>query len=266
MAGNLMKAGYPVSVYNRNQAKADTLLQEGAMWANSPAELIQKATVVFLMVSDDAAVKEVFSAQNGLLSNDLTGKVVVNMSTVSPQISREMAELCQQNGASYLDAPVSGSVKQAQEGSLVIMVGGKEETTAQVRPLFDVLGKMALWLGPAGAGNAAKLAINSLLALYALGLAETVVFARNQGIQVVDLLQLLNNGALSNVFTKIKGDAILQDNYEAAFALKHIVKDLGLAKNEGLQSPLAQTAFATFEAANNQLAEEDLIAIIKKLD
>ncbi|MEE1943991.1 NAD(P)-dependent oxidoreductase [Pedobacter sp. KR3-3] len=266
MAGNLIKAGYPVSVYNRNQAKADALLQEGAAWVDSPAELIQKTAVVFLMVSDDVAVNEIFNAENGLLSNNLSGKIIVNMSTVSPQISKEMAELCQQKGASYLDAPVSGSVKQAQEGSLVIMVGGEEEPTEQVRPLFDVLGKMALRLGPTGAGNAAKLAINSLLALYALGLAETVVFARNQGVQVADLLQLLNNGALSNVFTKIKGDAILQDNYEAAFALKHIVKDLGLAKKEGLQSPLAQTAFATFEAANNQLAEEDIIAVIKTLD
>ncbi len=265
MASNLIKAGYRVSVYNRDQAKAHTLLQEGATLAGSPAELVQQAAVVFLMVSDDAAVAAVFKAANGLLASDITNKVIVNMSTVSPQISREMAELCQQKGASYLDAPVSGSVKQALEGSLVIMVGGKPETIAQVKPMFDVLGKMALGLGATGAGNVAKLAINSLLALYALGLAETVVFARNQGIQVADLLQLLNNGALANAFTKIKGDAILQDNYEAAFALKHIVKDLGLAKNEGLQSPLAQTAFDTFKAANNQLAEEDIIAIVKTL-
>lgn len=265
MATNLIKAGYSVSVYNRDQAKAHALLQEGASLATSPAELVQKADVVFLMVSDDVAVDEVFKAENGLFAGGLKDKVIVNMSTVSPQISRQMAELCQQKGASYLDAPVSGSVKQALEGSLVIMVGGQEKTIEQVRPMFDVLGKMTLRLGPTGAGNAAKLAINSLLALYALGLAETVVFARKQGIQVADLLQLLNNGALANAFTNIKGDAILQDNYEAAFALKHIVKDLALAKNEGLQSPLAQTAFDTFKAANSQLAEEDIIAIVKTL-
>lgn len=266
MAGNLISAGYPVSVYNRNAAKAKSLIEEGAGFAQSPAELAQAAEVIILMVSDDAAVAEIFNGVQGLFATAVTGKVIVNMSTVSPLISKEMASLCTQKGAAYLDAPVSGSVKQATEGSLVIMVGGDEHQFEQVKPIFEVLGKLALRLGDVGTGNAAKLAINSLLALYALGLAETVVFAQSQGVQTADLMQLLNNGALSNVFTTIKGDAILQANYQAAFALKHIVKDLGLAKAEGIQSPLAKTAFETFVAAQPDLAEEDIIAIIKKLN
>lgn len=266
MASNLIKAGYPVSVYNRNLAKAQSLLNEGATLAQSPAELIQATEVIVLMVSDDAAVDEIFNGQQGLFTVAAADKIIVNMSTVSPLISKEMASLCAQKGMTYLDAPVSGSVKQATEGSLVIMAGGNGQQFEKVKPIFDVLGKLALRLGDVGTGNAAKLAINSLLALYALGLAETVVFAQSQGVQTADLMQLLNNGALSNIFTTIKGNAILQDNYEAAFALKHIVKDLGLAKAEGIQSPLARTAFDTFAAAEHDLAEEDIIAIIKKLN
>ena len=127
------------------------------------------------------------------------------------------------------------------------------------------MGKMAMLVGTTGAGNTAKLAINSLLAIYAQGLAETVLFAKNHAIDTADLLMLLNNGALGNVFTKIKGDAILQDNYQAAFMLKHIVKDLGLARDEGLKSPLGEAAFQTFQKAAPDYGDEDIIAVIKQL-
>jgi 3-hydroxyisobutyrate dehydrogenase len=127
------------------------------------------------------------------------------------------------------------------------------------------MGKLAKLVGDNGAGNSAKLAINSLLALYAQGLAETVLFANEQGIKTEDLLELINNAAIGNIFTKIKGDAIIADNYKAAFALKHIVKDLNLAKEEGISSPLAKTALDTFEAAASKYGEEDIIAVVKQL-
>nr|WP_262503188.1 NAD-binding protein [Pedobacter yonginense] len=125
---------------------------------------------------------------------------------------------------------------------------------------------MTLLVGLNGAGNTAKLAINSLLALYAQGLAETVIFANKNGIETSDLLNLINNAALGNIFTKIKGEAIISDNYKAAFALKHIVKDLSLARDEGISSPLAKTAFDTFKSAEQTYGESDIIAIIKALD
>lgn len=265
MASNLIKAGYQVSVYNRNKAKASSLLDEGAQLANTPAELVQSTSLVVLMVSDDSAINEVFNGENGLFATSIANKIIINMSTVSPRISKEMALICAQKGSWYIDAPVSGSVKQAIEGSLVIMAGGNKEAFEKAKPVFDHLGKLALWLGENGAGNSAKLAINSLLALYAQGLAEAVLFAQNQGIKTEDLLQLINNSALGNVFMKIKGDAILQDNYSPAFALKHIVKDLGLVKDEGIQSPLVTTAFETFSNAGEELGEEDIISVIKQI-
>lgn len=265
MAGQLIKAGYEVTVYNRSKDKETALKEIGALVAETPENLVSQNDALVLMVSDDAAIEQIFNGANGLFSADVSGKVIINMSTVSPAISKEMATLSKEKGAQYLDAPVSGSVKQAETGQLVIMVGGDETAFEQVKPILEKMGKMAVRLGDTGSGNVAKLAINSLLALYTQGLAETVIFANQQGIETEALLNLINNGAIANVFTKIKGDAIVADNYKPAFALKHIVKDLNLAKNIGLGSPLAKTALNTFEAATAKYGEEDLIAVIKQV-
>ncbi|WP_316826174.1 NAD(P)-dependent oxidoreductase [Pedobacter miscanthi] len=265
MAEQLIKADYSVAVYNRSKAKETSLKEMGALVAATPKDLISQTAVLVLMVSDDVAIDQIFNGADGLFSADISDKIIINMSTVSPAISKEMAVLCKEKGGYYLDAPVSGSVKQAETGQLVIMVGGDITAFEQVKPILEKMGKMAVRLGDTGAGNVAKLAINSLLALYTQGLAETVTFANQQGIETVDLLNLINNGAIANIFTKIKGDAIIADNYKPAFALKHIVKDLNLAKAIGLASPLAKTALTTFEAASEKYGEEDLIAVIKQI-
>lgn len=265
MAAQLIKADYAVTVYNRSKGKENLLKEMGASTAETPKALIAATEVVIIMVSDDTAVDQVFNDKDGLFDADISNKVIINMSTVSPAISKEMASICKEKGGQYLDAPVSGSVKQAETGQLVIMAGGDETAFERVKPILEKIGKMAVYLGDTGAGNVAKLAINSLLALYTQGLAETVLFANHQGIKTEDLLNLLNNGAIANVFTKIKGDAIIADNYKAAFALKHIVKDLNLAKDIGLESPLAKTALDTFKAATAKFGEEDLIAVIKHI-
>ncbi len=265
MSLQLVKAGYPLSVYNRNKEMQASLLLAGASTGSSPQSIIQQSDIIFLMVSDDTATREIFEANNGLLAAKATGKIIINMSSVSPLISKEMSALCAQQGNQYMDAPVSGSVKQAQEGQLVIMCGGEAVTFESAKTLLEVMGKLVLHVGPTGAGNIAKLAINTLLGFYAQGLAEAVVLAEKNGIKTSDLMTLLNNGALSNIFTKIKGDAILQDNYTAAFALKHIVKDVGLAKDIGLSTPLGNTMLQTFVEAAKEFGEEDIIAVIKHL-
>jgi len=265
MAEQLIKAGYTVTVYNRSKGKEAPLKEMGARVAETPKELTATTDVIAIMVSDDAAIEQIFKGEEGLFSGETLGRIIINMSTVSPSISKEMARQCKAKGNFYLDAPVSGSVKQAETGQLVIMVGGEETTFNQVKPILEKMGKLAKLVGGNGAGNSAKLAINSLLALYAQGLAETVLFANEQGIKTGDLLELINNAAIGNIFTKIKGDAIVADNYKAAFALKHIVKDLNLAKEEGISSPLAKTALNTFEAAASKYGEEDIIAVVKQL-
>lgn len=265
MVKNLMKAGFNISIYNRTSSKTNSLVKEGAKAAQSPAMLLEQNEMLFVMVTDDQAITELFSPTNGLLSVNCNDKIIINMSTVSSSISQKMATLIKEKGGYYLDAPVAGSVKQAETATLVIMVGGDEIAYTQVKPILTHLGKFALRVGKNGAGNTAKLAINTLLALHAQGLAEAILFAKNQGIATNDLLTLLNESALANVFMKIKGDAILQDNYKAAFALKHMVKDLRLAKDAGINTPLAKAVTASFENAAPQLGDEDIIAISKQL-
>ncbi len=265
MAENLLKAGYPVTVFNRSKQKEAVLVAVGANTADTPASLLEQTDVVIIMVSDDKAITEIFTGKDGFLSACLPGKIFINMSSVSPGISKEMDQLCKAQNSNYIDAPVSGSVKQAIEGQLVIMVGGDNKVFETVQPILEKLGKLSLLVGPTGAGNTAKLAINTLLAFQAQGLAEAIVFARENGVASADLLTLINNSALGNIFMKIKGDAILQDNYKAAFALKHIAKDLRLAKQEGLHTPLAEVVITSFQHAEPLLGEEDIIAIIKQL-
>jgi 3-hydroxyisobutyrate dehydrogenase len=263
MSRQLIKAGYYVTVYNRTKPKEEALKSLGAIGVSSPRHLMQHADVIIIMVSDDPATREIFLADEGLLGIAAAGKIIINMSTVSPAISREMASLCGQQGNHYLDAPVSGSVKQAEDGQLVIMAGGEQAIFEKVKPIFEHLGKLTLLIGGTGAGNTAKLAINTLLGIHAQGLAEAVVFARQNEIRAEDLITLINNSALGSAFIKIKGEAIIQNNYEAAFALKHIAKDLLLAKDKGLATPMGETAIKTFQKAESAFGEEDIIAIIK---
>jgi 3-hydroxyisobutyrate dehydrogenase len=265
MSKQLIKSGYRVTVYNRSKAKEEALKLLGATAASSPRLILQQSDVIIIMVSDDLAIREIFLAAEGLLSIKTTGKIIINMSTVSPAISKEMASLCRQQGSDYLDAPVSGSVKQAEDGQLVIMVGGDETIFEHAKPIFEHLGNIAMFVGGAGAGNTAKLAINTLLAVHAQGLAEAIVFASRNAIRTTDLITLINNSTLGNAFIKIKGEAIIENNYKAAFALKHIAKDLRLAKDIGLTTPMGETAIKSFQQAEPAFGEEDIIAIIRQI-
>jgi 3-hydroxyisobutyrate dehydrogenase len=265
MSQQLLKAGYQVAVYNRTKVKEEALKLIGATVAASPRLLIAQSDFIIIMVSDDRAIREIFAGDGGLLHTKTTGKIIINMSTVSPDISIEMASLCGQQGNHYLDAPVSGSVKQAEEGQLVIMAGGDAKIFEKSKPIFEKLGRLAMLVGNNGAGNSAKLAINTLLGFYAQGLAEAVIFARRNEIKTEDFITLITQSALGNVFSKIKGDAIIQNNYKAAFALKHIAKDLRLAKDKGLSTPMGETIYKTFQQAESPFGEEDIIAIIKQI-
>ncbi|MBF9141680.1 NAD(P)-dependent oxidoreductase [Hymenobacter properus] len=265
MARRLLAAGLPVTAYNRNPAKAEALRADGATVAPTPAAVLDAAQVIFLMVSDDQAIRELFTWEHGLLQSATTGKLLVNMSTVSPGVSQEMAKLSRAKGHQYLDAPVSGSVKQAESGQLAIMVGGEEEAFKQAEPLFAHLGKLALRVGSTGSGNTAKLAMNTMLGFQAQGLAEAVLFAQQHGLETADLLALIKSSALASIFINLKGEAILNENYQAAFALKLLAKDLRLAKAEGSNTPLANVVHQTFQEAEPAHGEEDVIAILKHL-
>ncbi|EIA08887.1 NAD(P)-dependent oxidoreductase [Flavobacterium frigoris] len=266
MVKNLLNAGFDVAVYNRTKDKESQSIEAGATSANSPQDLMENCDVVLTMLSDDAAVKEIFEGLSGLLGKEYPGKIIINMSTVSPATSRYLATNCSKREVTFIDAPVSGSVKPAQDGTLVILVGSTAESYQKVKPIFDVLGKISIHVGAAGVASSAKLAINYLLGLNLQGLAETIIFAENNGVSKEDMLSIINEGACGNGITKIKSTSILEDSYPAAFALKHLVKDLGLAKEAGLNTPLIEPLLDSYAAAQYEgLGDEDVMAIIKSL-
>jgi len=266
MAKNLIKAGFDVVVFNRTKEKETELIEAGAKSADSPQHLLEICDVVFTMLSNDEAVKAVFEGESGLLAKEQPGKLIINMSTVSPETSRYLYELSSKYQLGFLEAPVSGSVKPAQDGTLIILVGGNAESYNKAKPIFDVLGKVSHHLGAVGVGSSAKLAINYLLGLNLQGLAETVLFAEKNGVSREDMLAIVNEGACGNGITKLKSSSILNNSFPAAFALKHLVKDLRLAKEAGLDAPLINPLFDSFNRAQNMgLGDEDVMAIMKSL-
>ncbi len=268
MVRNLIKAGFAVTIYNRTAGKAAPLQAEGAALAASPLDLCTKSDTVITMVSDDRALREIHEGARGLLEGAPTGKgvTVIDMSTVSPVTTRELGGALAKKGVDYLDAPVSGSVKPAELGQLVIMAGGKKEVYERALPIFERLGKASFYMGDSGSGNAAKLAINLLLAFNMQGLAESVLFAREKGIAPAAMLAVIGESALANGFTKLKTANLVDEQYAPAFALKHLVKDLRLALDQGLHSPGGIVLHDSYQQALAAgLGNEDMSAIAKFL-
>ncbi|MFW5821243.1 MAG: NAD(P)-dependent oxidoreductase [Bacteroidota bacterium] len=266
MAMNLLKAGYSMIVYNRTKSKEEKLTGAGAESASSPGEMAREADIIFLMVSDDAAVEAVFKGENSLFSANVPGKIFINMSTISPDLSIELGGLCNVKEHKYMDAPVSGSVKPAEEGSLVIISGAEKQLFDEMKPLLENLGKKVFHMGKIGKGNSAKLAVNLFLGILTHGLAEGVLFARKMGIKPADYLEVINAGGLSSPYTKIKSNLIVDNEYPPAFELRHMAKDLQLALDNQMDSPLGSVVYNTFQEAKVELGEKDLMAVFKYLE
>jgi len=266
MVKNLVKAGFKVTVYNRNLEKADDLKKEiGVSVADTPALLLPGCDVIISMLSNDAAVKNVYEGQDGIFSAKFEkALILIDMSTISPETSKKLFLTAKEKGYDYLDAPVSGSVKPAMEAQLIIMAGGNSEAFNKVTPIFTALGKSATLLGDSGSGNVAKLAINLFLGITVQGLSEAVLFAKKNGIEPEVLLPLINNGPIGSGVTKMKTDNLINQDFTPAFALRLLRKDIGLAEDLGMQTP-AGVALATTlqDALDEGLGEDDMSAIYK---
>jgi 3-hydroxyisobutyrate dehydrogenase len=269
MVKNLIKAGYQVTVYNRNAEKATLLSQEtGVKVALTPSALLPDADIVISMLTDDAAVTSVYTGNDGIFAvKQEKALIVIDMSTVAPDTSRKLAVLAKEANIAYLDAPVSGSVKPATDGQLVIMAGGEQIAFDKIKPILEVMGKSATLLGDHGSGNVAKLAINLFLGITIQGLSEAVVFASENGIAADALLPLINESAVGSGITKIKSTNIINRDFSPAFALKLLRKDIRLAESMGLGTPAGKTLADTLQAAvDSGLGEEDMVAIFKQVE
>lgn len=268
MAANLLKQGYDVTVYNRTTAKSETLTSQGAKVAATPKEAAAGSDIVITMVSDDSSIIDIYEGNSGILSGLRSGTTVIDCSTISPALVRQLAEQISGLGSSFLDAPVTGSSPAAIDGTLVFMIGGSEEVLASVQDVFDVLGKKILYMGPNGNGAIAKLAHNTIVGINNLALAEGFAIASKSGLPVDSFLELVQLGSAGSKAAELKGRKIIDHDFTNQFSLALMLKDLKLASSltdgAGIPAPMLGLAKGLFQAGQTQgYGDEDLSAVVK---
>ena len=245
MASRFLAAGYTVFGEALDRRDAEDLIDEGLGWCDTPREVAQAADVVFTSVPNDDVLESVASGSDGILAGLAEGKVWIDLSTVSPHASREVAKRVQERGATMLDAPVSGSVPQVQTGTLTIMVGGDEDAYTRVEPVLRELGTPN-YIGDNGQGLALKLAINISLAVQMLAFAEGLVLAERSGVDRTRAVEVMTQSAIGSPMLKARAELVLDLPDEAWFDIALMHKDIGLAletaRQLGVPTPSAAAA------------------------
>ena len=237
MAGHLSTAGHNVTVYNRTASKAQQWLQEykGTL-AHTPAEVAEHADIVFVCVGNDNDLRSVMlgadGVLSGLVSGSTAGKIVVDHTTASADIARELDTVFSDRGVAFLDAPVSGGQTGAENGQLTIMLGGKEQDYARVEDVMDAYGKFSQLLGPAGSGQLAKMMNQICIAGVVQGLAEALHFGQNAGLDCAAVVEVISKGAAQSWQMENRYQSMLKDQYDFGFAVDWMRKDLHIALNE----------------------------------
>ncbi|GAB4379889.1 MAG: NAD(P)-dependent oxidoreductase [Elainellaceae cyanobacterium] len=271
MAANLLKAGYPITVWNRHPERATALIEQGATQADTPAQAVTNADVILYCLSNDVAVDEVVFGKDGILTGVHSGQIAIDMSTVSPQTSRQEAAAYQAKQVEFLDAPVFGSKNEAAEGRLWIVVGGKANLFEQVKPILEPLSSSLHYMGETGKGATMKLVGNLVVASQIHALGESLVLATKAGLQAQDVLDVLDVVDFrSPVFAGV-GSGVIQRDFETQFALKWMLKDANLIAQlaQELNSPIPAAAAVRENlktAVNQGWGEENASALIKALE
>src|SRR5216684_4313285 len=225
MAQRLLEAGYQLAIYDRTPERAQEVAQQRATVARTPRELAAQCEVLMVCVTDDEAQQSVMFGQDGALAGVHGGSMIIDLSTVSPGASRRLYQAAKQQGVSMIDAAVSGSVPQVEQGSLVIFVGGEQETYQQCKPILDVLGKSSSYMGASGMGTTMKLVVNTLLGLGMQALAEAIVLGEKAGIEREQLIDVLKQTAVVSPRQQADLEHARQREYPADFALALMYKD-----------------------------------------
>lgn len=233
MARNLLRAGFPLSVATRTPGKAANFARDSAALGTvraltTPAEVAAASDVVITMVTDSPDVVEVTRGETGVFAGARPGTVIIDMSTISPQITRELASEAGERGLHWLDAPVSGGEKGAIEGTLTIMVGGETGVLEQVRPVFNAMGKRITHFGPAGTGQSAKLCNQIMTAVNLLSVCEAMVFGKKAGLDLATLHGALTGGAANSWALEVLGRKMIDRDFAPAFMVRLQQKDLRL--------------------------------------
>jgi 3-hydroxyisobutyrate dehydrogenase len=244
MSKNLLKAGYEVTVWNRTASKMDPLVEAGAKAAKNPKEVAQNSDVVVTIVTDSPDVEEVLLGSDGAFYGAKKGDVFIDMSTISPIATREIADKLSEKGIEMLDAPVSGGVIGANNGTLSIMVGGKEQIYRENRPILEAMGKTITYIGGNGDGQVCKAVNQILVGTTMLGVAEALVFAAKAGVNIEKVHEAVSGGAAGSWQLSNNGARLLKGDHEPGFKIKDYIKDLGIIMETAAENkmPLLSTS------------------------
>jgi 3-hydroxyisobutyrate dehydrogenase-like beta-hydroxyacid dehydrogenase len=244
MAERLLSKGHAVTGYNRTRSKVQGLIDKGMKWADSPREVAEASDAIFVMVTNSAALEAVALGPDGLLAGLGAGKLLIDMSTVSPAVSRALAAKVRSTGAAMVDAPVSGSVITLQQGKLSVMVGGEASTFERVKPLLEDVGPRVTHVGPNGLALSMKIAINLSLAVQMLAFSEGVLLAEKSGIPREVAVDVMTHSVIASPMVQYRGPFVLKMPDDAWFDVNMMQKDMLLALEMGrqLDVPLPTTA------------------------
>ncbi len=262
MGMNLIKAGYSLTVWNRTASRAEELVAAGAKLAKSPQEVAAVSGFLLTMVSDPPALEEILWGSSGAMQALQRGSTYIDSSTISPALARKIAAACcAERGVRFLDAPVTGGDWGAKKGELIFMVGGDAATLKDAEPILSVMGKKWFHLGPHGAGQTIKLAMNLILALQVDALAEALALVTRAGLQGEKLVEVLESSMARSGVLDVKAPNLLKGEYVPSFPLRLMHKDLGLALDLADQLGVALPATAAARETYNYVkgaSKEDL--------
>jgi 3-hydroxyisobutyrate dehydrogenase len=244
MCGHLMEAGHRLTVFNRTRDKASSLIEKGALWADTPKSAARDSDIVFTMVGFPDDVREVILGEEGVLAGAKAGDILVDMTTSSPDLAGKIHEAAHANGVDALDAPVSGGDIGAREATLAIMVGGDQKVFDAVRPLFEIIGKTISLMGTAGAGQHTKMTNQILIAGTMIGVVESLLYANRAGMDAHAVIDVIGKGAASSWSINTLGRRIADGDFDPGFYIKHFVKDMGIALEEARRMRLSLPGLA----------------------
>ncbi|WP_439425586.1 NAD(P)-dependent oxidoreductase [Oenococcus alcoholitolerans] len=253
---NFLKKGNQVTVYNRTKAHAQRVLDQGAVWADSPEEAVKNKEFVFTMVGYPRDVEEIYFGEKGIFKQAKTGQILIDMTTSTPTLAEKIAKKGQEKNIAVLDAPVSGGDVGARDGKLTIMVGGDKKAYETSLPLFDQISKKVNYFGPAGKGQHAKMANQIMIAATMLGMAEWMTYAKSAGLDLQETLDTLSAGGADNWSMDNYAPRVLKGDFKPGFYAKHILKDLRIALDEAKKMNLKLPAAELAEKSYAELAEE----------
>lgn len=228
MAGHILEAGFPLTVWNRTRSKSEQLAARGAGVAGSPADVAERSEIIVTIVSDSPDVEAVVCGAGGILETIRSGSIVVDMSTVSPDVERRLDGRLRQRGCDLVDAPVSGGDAGARDGTLAIMAGGTRPAFEKARPILETMGKTITYCGEVGSGQVAKLANQILVGVTLLGVSEAILFARRNGLDPRTMIEAVSGGAAGSWQLAHLGPKILAQDFAPGFMVDLIQKDLRL--------------------------------------